>query len=70
MTRSIQAIIERDLATGLLVGTIPGVPGAYTQGRTVQEVRENLGEVLRLLAENRALRPESEFVATIVLSCP
>lgn len=70
MTKSMLAIIERDLATGLLVGKVPGIPGAHTQGRTVQEVRDHLEEVLRLLVENGAFRLESEFVATIGVRVP
>ena len=58
------AVIERDLVTGLLVGSVPGVPGAHTQGETVEEVRKNLAEVIELLQSEGALQPESEFVAT------
>lgn len=64
----LNAIIERDLETGLLVGSVPGVAGAHTQGRTVEEVRDNLKEVLELLNEEGALRPESEFVGTTALA--
>lgn len=45
------AVIERCPVTGLLVGYIPGVPGAHSQGATKQELRENLTEVLELLLE-------------------
>ena len=62
------AVIERDLATGLLVGSIPGLPGAHTQGESVEEVRENLLEVLDLLRSEGALQPESEFIATTSLA--
>lgn len=57
-------VIERDLTTGLLVGSVPGIPGAHTQGETVEEVRQNLIEVLQLLRDEGALQPESEYVAT------
>ena len=63
-TMLLNAIIERDLETGLLVGSVPGIPGAHTQGRTVEEVRVNLTEVIELLKEENALNPESEFIAT------
>lgn len=61
------ALIERDLATGLLVGSIPGVPGAHTQGETIEEVQGNLREVIELLQQENALHPESDFVATLAL---
>jgi predicted RNase H-like HicB family nuclease len=46
---NLNAVIERDLATGLLVGSVPGIPGAHTQGETIEEVRANLAEVIELL---------------------
>jgi predicted RNase H-like HicB family nuclease len=64
----LNAIIERDLETGLLVGSVPGIPGAHTQGRSVEEVRDNLKEVLELLKDGGVLRPESEFVGTAALT--
>lgn len=42
------AYIERDPESGLLVGIIPGVPGAHTQGETMDELTANLKEVLEL----------------------
>ena len=45
------AVVEKDLETGLYVGHIPGLPGAHSQGATLEELRENLVEVLELLAE-------------------
>ena len=67
MAGELTAIIERDLATGLLVGSVPGIPGAHTQGASVDEVRSNLIEVLELLHEQGALVRETEFVAMTVL---
>lgn len=61
------AVIERDLETGLLVGSVPGIPGAHTQGETIEEVRTNLAEVIELLQSENALEPESEFIATTAL---
>lgn len=49
--------IERDPETGLLVGSVPGVPGAHTQGATVEEIRSNLAEVVDLLREEGVLPP-------------
>lgn len=53
------AVIERDSETGLLVGYVPGFPGAHTQGGTVEELQANLREVIELLLEDgsRSLRP-------------
>jgi predicted RNase H-like HicB family nuclease len=68
MDMILNAIIEKDLQTGLLVGNVPGIPGAHTQGETVDEVRVNLLEVLHLLRDEGALIPESEFIATTALA--
>ena len=62
--RSFTAVIERDPATGLLVGYIPGWPGAHSQGATVDELRENLEEVVAMLLEDGEPRLEGEFVGT------
>ena len=45
------AIIEKDPDTGLLVGYVPGISGAHSQGSTLDELRKNLEEVLALLQE-------------------
>lgn len=45
------AYIEFDPDTRLYVGTIPGVPGAHSQGETLDELQTNLKEVLELCLE-------------------
>jgi len=62
--RGYTAVIERDPQTGLYVGYVPGLPGAHSQGETLEELRGNLKEVLELLAEDGLLTPESEFIGT------
>ncbi len=47
------AYIEFDPETNLYVGTVPRIPGAHTQGATLDELRENLNEVLQLCLEER-----------------
>ena len=49
--RSFLAYIEWDPETNLYVGIIPGIPGADTQGATLDELQENLKEVLELCLE-------------------
>lgn len=51
MKRTFTVIIERDADTGLLVGHVPGFPGAHSQGATLDELTENLREVFMLLEE-------------------
>ena len=60
--RIFSAVIERCPETGLYIGYIPGIPGAHSQGETIEELVENLKEVLELLEETGDLKLESEFV--------
>ena len=46
--RKIAAYIEKDPETGLYVGIVPGIPGAHSQGETLDELQRNLKEVLEL----------------------
>ena len=52
---TVTAYVRWDESVGLFAGTVPGVPGAYTQGATIKELRDNLREVLELLAEEGLL---------------
>jgi predicted RNase H-like HicB family nuclease len=58
--RAFDRIVERDPATGLLVGSVPGWPGAHSQGDTPEELEENLREVIEMLLEDGEPRLESE----------
>jgi predicted RNase H-like HicB family nuclease len=60
--RRYNAVIERDVQTGLFVGYIPGWPGAHSQGETMDELRANLEEVIRMLLDDGEPQPESEVV--------
>jgi predicted RNase H-like HicB family nuclease len=59
--QSFTAVIERDEATGLFVGYVPGWPGAHSQGATLDELRQNLEEVVAMLLEDGAPKLEGEF---------
>ena len=60
--RSYQIVIEQDAATGLFVGTIPGWPGAHSQGASLDELRANMIEVVSMLLEDGEPTLESELV--------
>ena len=62
--RPLTAVIERDAATGLFVGYIPGFAGAHSQGATVDELHQNLEEVAAMLLEDGEPTLEVEFVGT------
>ena len=45
-------IIEKDPEVNLYVGEVPGLPGCHTQGKTIDELMENMKEVIELCLEN------------------
>jgi len=49
--RTFTAYVEWDPDTSLYVGVIPGIPGAHSQGKTLDELHANLKEVLELCLE-------------------
>ncbi len=48
------AYIEYDPETKLYIGIVPGLPGAHTQGASLDELQENLKEVIELCLEENA----------------
>ena len=60
--RSFRFVVERDPETGLLVGYVPGWPGAHSQGSDMDELQRNLSEVIGMLLEDGEPALESEFV--------
>ena len=50
--RTYTAVIEKDAETGLLVGYVPGFPGAHSQGARPDELNRNLEEVIAMLLED------------------
>jgi predicted RNase H-like HicB family nuclease len=57
--RTFTAYVEYDPDTKLYVGTIPSLPGAHTQGATLDELQHNLEEVVALCLEEMAAENES-----------
>jgi predicted RNase H-like HicB family nuclease len=66
MSQVFTAYIEFDPDTQLYVGTIPGLPGAHSQGVTLDELRSNLQEVISLILEEQRSRGESIPVESFV----
>lgn len=60
--RTFNIIVERDPDTGFYVGSVPGWPGAHSQGSTLDELQKNLREVIEMLLEDGDPALESEFV--------
>jgi predicted RNase H-like HicB family nuclease len=49
--REFTAVIERCSETGFLIGYVPGLSGAHSQGEDLDEVGANLVEVIGMLFE-------------------
>jgi predicted RNase H-like HicB family nuclease len=60
--RTFHFVVERDPVTKLLVGYVPGWPGAHSQGTDLSELQKNLHEVIEMLFEDGEPSLESEFV--------
>jgi predicted RNase H-like HicB family nuclease len=50
--RTFTAYIEYDEETKLFVGMVPSLTGAHTIGKTLEELRDNLKEVIELCLES------------------
>jgi predicted RNase H-like HicB family nuclease len=62
--KTFTAVVERSPETGLLVGFIPGFPGAHTQAESLDELNASLREVVAMLLEDGEPQIEAEFIGT------
>ena len=60
--RSYNFLVERDPDTDLLLGYVPGWPGAHSQGTDIDELQQDLREVIEMLLEDGEPALESEFI--------
>lgn len=67
--KSYTVYIEQD-EDGVYVGSVPTVPGCYTQGATLDELVTNLKEVLILCMRNLDSREQSRFVGVQNIEIP
>ncbi len=58
------AVIERCTDTGLYVGYVPGFSGAHSQGKTLDELKQNIKEVIEMLREDGEPDLDTEFIGT------
>jgi len=49
--KTFTAYVEFDSEANLYAGIVPEIPGAHTQGSTLDELQKNLQEVLELCLE-------------------
>jgi len=59
--REFYVVIERD-EDGFYVGEVPGLPACYSQGKTIDELLENIKEVILMCLEEVGEGSVPEFV--------
>jgi predicted RNase H-like HicB family nuclease len=64
MTREFTAVIVED--DGWFVAWAEELPGANTQGRTIEEATENLKDAIQLILEARREEEDNELVGRVV----
>ena len=62
--RTFTAIVEKCSDTHLYIVYVPGFQGAHSQGKTLDELHDNLKEVIQMLSEDGEPHLETEFVGT------
>jgi predicted RNase H-like HicB family nuclease len=66
MTQVFTAYIEYDSDTRLYVGSVPSLPGAHSQGASLDELQQNLKEVIELILEEQQQHGETVEIAPFV----
>ncbi len=46
-------LILKEAEEGGFIGIVPEIPGAFTQGETEEEVRQNIRDAIQILQETR-----------------
>jgi predicted RNase H-like HicB family nuclease len=67
LMKQFTVIIERCPQTHLYFGYVPGLPGAYSKGTTIEALKVNMQEVIEKLLEAN-VEPEREFVGTQLIT--
>ena len=62
--RTYPVVVERDPDASLLVGYVPGWPGAHPQAETLDELDANMKEVVETSLEGGGPTLEGVFVGT------
>lgn len=68
-------VVYQTIEDGWIMATVPELPGAVTQGTTLEEARENIKDAVELLLQTYredALRhvPAGAIVETLVVDLP
>ena len=61
VAREFYVVVEKD-EDGFYVGEVPHLRACYSQGRTLDELMENIKEVIQLCLEDEDIAEVPEFV--------
>ena len=61
MEKIFTAHIEQDIESGYFVATVPSVPGAHTQAKSLDELTVRLKEVLELCLEQMPAEEKNDI---------
>jgi len=70
MKKSYTVIIEKDEETGMYVGEVPGITGCHSQGKTIDELMENMTEVIELCREVQGEDKLPKFIGVQQIEIP
>jgi len=54
-------LIQKDPESGWYVGQLEEFPAAISQGKTIEELKENLVDALKLLLETQRIQLNNEY---------
>ena len=57
MNQDFYVVIEKD-EDGYFVGEVPALRGCYSQGKTIEELMQNMKEVIEMCLEDEPVIPE------------
>ena len=60
MNQDFYVVIEKD-EDGYFVGEVPALRGCYSQGKTIEELMQNMKEVIEMCLEDEPVIP-NEFI--------
>ncbi|HUR64516.1 MAG TPA: type II toxin-antitoxin system HicB family antitoxin [Candidatus Thermoplasmatota archaeon] len=61
MKHTLTVVLERDVGGGF-IASVPALPGCFSQGETLDEVRASIREAIALYLEGEPARDLPEFI--------
>lgn len=65
--KTFTVVVDRNNGNGSYEGHIPGLPGAKSQGRTIQELNQNLSIIVKQLLKESDKYTDFQFLTEMTL---